>query len=827
MKNYLLLCFQFNLLVVSFSQQVPIMSIHNRADGRAEITVASTADHYYVLHVRHQPGGAFEQATALQMGKNGSVVLTEPLAAYPEEQYLVTEHLLAHPSDTDGDGRNDIEEIIGEPTFSPFNVAKPIAFEDGVVRIPDRATFKKLSYAESAPGVDSTELLKFFIHNRDAAEPELFFVNSNTHDLHTDFAHAIGYTNDGTLMTGTIAFHPFVVAPNGSPGVYRFFFHANNSFSIDYIQKAMELLAANMPFLKNNLCYFPLEPVGLQLYWAEKAAYDASRIAVLLEEDLCADLDYQVYHAAEGFGFLRLLKPGETPNSRDIVVCETLPNELPRVGGMITAVVQTPLSHVNLRAIQDHVPNAFIRDALQHPGILALLGKHVYFKAESNGFTLREASLAEVEAFFKASQPVKPQKLVRDLSVTRIMPLDSIDFYDAASFGVKCANVATMRRFGFPDGVIPDGFGIPFFFYDAFMQYNGFYAMAQAMLDDPVFQSDYAIQEEKLAWFRKRIKEAEMPNWMLDELGQMQQSFPSGTSIRCRSSTNNEDLPGFSGAGLYDSKTQKPSEGHISKSIKEVFASLWNFRAFNERSFNKVDHFTVAMGVLVHPNFKNELANGVGVTTDPFYHTDGTYYLNTQVGDDLVTNPQGPSVPEEILLDAVVVTEDDFMVMNTSNLAPKDSLIMKPHYLDQMRQYLAVIHEQFSILYQVEDQNMFAMEIEYKIDAEGRLTIKQARPWAAFGAPNGAGPKPPDFNNGFALFPNPAIDVLNVQSDIKTDVHLVVYNTLGQKVADQFVDSRKSLGQMSIVGLMDGVYILQVLDKTGKCLFAGRWVKGN
>ena len=27
-------------------------------------------------------------------------------------------------------------------------------------------------------------------------------------------------------------------------------------------------------------------------------------------------------------------------------------------------------------------------------------------------------------------------------------------------------------------------------------------------------------------------------------------AFPVGTAVRCRSSTNNEDLPGFSGAGL-------------------------------------------------------------------------------------------------------------------------------------------------------------------------------------------------------------------------------------------------------------------------------------
>ena len=87
-------------------------------------------------------------------------------------------------------------------------------------------------------------------------------------------------------------------------------------------------------------------------------------------------------------------------------------------------------------------------------------------------------------------------------------------------------------------------------------------------------------------------------------LADVQTRFPKGASIRCRSSTNNEDLPGFSGAGLYDSFTHRPDEGHLGKSIRQVFASMWNFRAFEEREFYRVDHLQAAMGVVLHENQK-------------------------------------------------------------------------------------------------------------------------------------------------------------------------------------------------------------------------------
>jgi hypothetical protein len=822
------------LLVSIFSlglqaQDVPILDYTINLNGQIQITVASTSEHYYVLRVRHTPIGDFEQATAIVLGQSGTTTFAEPLAAYPIDHYKVTEYLRSSPADIDQDGIDDITELSDLGTKSPLNAAASIDFINGIVNIPDYQTFKLISFYETLgnpiPALNNIELVKFFIKDREAAEPKLYFVNSNTHDLHTQFANALGFVNDGTLMTGTIAYHPNIVGSNGNLGIYRFFFQPTNLFSFALVQKSMELLAANMPFLENNLSYYPLEQAGLPLYFQEKPQYDASRVSVLFESDLFFDVDYVALNAAEGYGLLRVMDINERPNSRDVVLYESLPNEMSRVGGIITTVMQTPLSHVNLRAIQDNIPNAFIRDALQLSGVDSLLGKYVYFKAEVDNYTLREATLQEVNAYFDSIRPTEAQIPPRDLTKTTILPLDSIFFDFSASYGVKCANVATMRGFGFPDNTIPNGFGIPFYFYDEFMKYNNFYTQAQNMISDVNFQTNYELQAQMLANFRTQIKSAAMPNWMLDALTILQQSFPTGTSIRCRSSTNNEDLPGFSGAGLYDSRTHRTDEGHLSKTIKQIYASMWNFRAYDERDFYRIDHFIAAMGILVHPNFDFELANGVGVTIDPLYNTDHTFYLNTQLGENLVTNPNALSIPEEIILDAISTADDDFFVVNPSNQVPQDTMIMKKIYLSQMRGFLQTIHEKFEVLYDAVGKPGFAMEIEYKINAENQLIIKQARPWVGYWV-GGTSTKPTLNTEALVeVYPNPFTNFIHIKSNLNSDFQIEIYDAMGRRVKNERIDFYNKNIEINLENLNAGFYFMKGIKVGGNLIFSKKLVK--
>ena len=737
MKYLLLALLFFTSIVLVQAQEVDIISYGTNPIGQVQLRIDGSADKYYTLSTVHEPDGEYEIVTSITLGQDGPMSISEPLSAYPEGSYTITAHDLANPSDTDGDGRDDITELNNMPEQSPLNYARVIPFVDGVGAINSRDEFAALAVVDTevswAPFLDNQEFVKFAIVNQSSAEPEVYYINSQTHFIHANFLSTIGVDQFGDdVTTGEIVYNPNTISPNGVIGSYTFNYSFGNAMPFDVTQQTFELLARSMPYLNNNMQHF-IGSGGESLHISQyRDDFEGSRIGVVLESEVFEDVGFLPFNQAEGFGFFRRMTLEENPSARDIVLYDALPNSLPRVGGIITSVIQTPLSHVNLRAIQDNVPNAYIQDPLSIDSIANLLDNYIYYKVTADSYEIREATLEEVNQWFEKLRPTEEQIPERDLSFTDIMPLDSIEFSMSTAFGAKCSNVATMRKFGFPDGTIPNGFGVPFYYYDEFMKYNGFYDKVADMISQPDFIADLEVRIDRLDDFRKEIRDGDMPQWMLDALEDMHDSFPEGTSVRCRSSTNNEDLPGFSGAGLYTSKTQHPEEGHIKKSIKQVYASMWNFRAFEERDFYRVDHYIAAMGVLCHPNFEEEKSNGVGVSIDPIYLTDNTFYLNTQVGEFLITNPDANSIPEEILL-----SEDPaggYVVLRNSNLVNDDELVMGEQYLDQMRSYLRTIHDEFAVLYGVVGAEGFGMDIEYKVTAEDQLIIKQARPWVSFWA---------------------------------------------------------------------------------------------
>ncbi len=710
------------------------------------IVVSSTTDDYFVLYLlRDVDGTEVDLPVLVKRGEAGTTTLAENIEALPAERYRVEKYLVADPADVDGDCIDDITELDDLGSMNPVNPAGSVDLNDGTAAIPDRATFETLSYQGDGVLSDTyladLEFIKFILVDMDTDQPTVYFMNTETWRVHIHFWNVVQF--DVTeAMFGKIVYHPGVAAPDGSLGVYRFEFGTWDDFPFGRVQYAYEVLAASMPLLDNNLANYPMSALALPLYRQEQEQYDDSRLNVLLEEDIIPNVDFLSLNQGTGYGLLRVMSLEERPNPRDVVIYESLPNDLPRVAGIITTVPQTPLSHVNLRALQDRIPNAFIRGAVDDDTIDSLIDSHVRYTVTRGGYTIRAATKAEVDAHYEASRPATAQMPERDLSVTEITALSDVGFDDWTAFGVKAANVAVLGTLAFPDGTVPDGFAVPFYYYDEFMKANDLYADIETMLAGTDFQTDYDTQADELKKLRKKIKGGTTPDWIITALEEMHDEFPEGTSLRYRSSTNNEDLPGFSGAGLYDSKTQDPDETQddgIDKSIKGVWASLWNFRAFVERDFHRVDHLTTAMGVLVHPNYSDELANGVAVSHDPLGGREGAYYVNTQVGEDLVTNPEANSAPEAVML----LLNGRYEVLVYSNQVESEQLLMSDAQMAQLRTHLTVIHDKFEELYDPEENEPFAMEIEFKITSANILAIKQARPWVFNVVSKGESPSAP------------------------------------------------------------------------------------
>lgn len=607
--------------------------------------------------------------------------------------------------------------------------------EEGAARIDKLETFRALSYQGEEVMIDThladLEFVKFQIESTDAPKHPLYFMNTKTFRAHPMFMQAMGMNSrDRSRMRGVLIRWPNLLAPDGSTGLYTFEFEPNDAYPYAKIRLAHDQLIAQASILKGRLAYNVLDGARRQ-YEKDRQLYVDSGLPIFEDTDRYAKAAYLALHQGEAFGRLRLMDGEELPSGRDIVVYRTLPNEMPRVAGVITAVRQTPLSHVNLRAIQDDVPNAYLADVADRADVKALIGKTVRYAVTQDGWELREATAAEVEAHLRDLRPAAAQTPPRDLNVKKIRSFRDVGFADSKAFGVKAANLAELSRVNLSEAQSPDGYAIPFHFYAAFMKHNRFYAMAERMMANKDFRGNARTREQSLKKFRKAIKKGKMPAWMHQALSAAQGQFAKGASIRCRSSTNNEDLPGFSGAGLYDSYTHHPDEGHLSKSVKQVFASLWNFRAFEERAFYRINHAATAMGVILQLATAEEQANGVAVTRDVLYGTekkDGVrFYVNAQVGEDLVTNPEAGSIPEELLISPRNPKTD--RVIRLSSRTQSGNRLLTPTQLVTLRRALRAIDGHYRALYAPKEGEPFAMEIEFKITKKGGMLIKQARPW--------------------------------------------------------------------------------------------------
>src|SRR5262249_28627994 len=183
------------------------------------------------------------------------------------------------------------------------------------------------------------------------------------------------------------------------------------------------------------------------------------------------------------------------------------------------------------------------------------------------------------------------------------------------AFGGKSANLGEVLNARLPGIIVPNGFTIPFYYYDEFIKRNNLDDAIFGLLNDQKFVHDPAYRRKQLVQLRQKIETAEFsPELRKSVLEKVAREY-AGKGLFVRSSSNSEDLPNFSGAGLYTTVPNVRGDEQLIDAIRKVWASLWNFEAYEARERASVDHSKIFMAVVLEGGEKSERC-GVRSRTD-------------------------------------------------------------------------------------------------------------------------------------------------------------------------------------------------------------------
>jgi phosphoenolpyruvate synthase/pyruvate phosphate dikinase len=134
-------------------------------------------------------------------------------------------------------------------------------------------------------------------------------------------------------------------------------------------------------------------------------------------------------------------------------------------------------------------------------------------------------------------------------------------------------------------------------------------------------------------------------------LRRLHAEFPE-KGVFARSSTNSEDLPNFSGAGLYSTAPNVRGDEQMIDAIRFVWASVWNYEAYEARERAGIDHMKIYMAVLIQEGINSD-SSGVMITADPFnrestIENQGSIYISAKRGLGMKV-VEGQRVAEQVV----------------------------------------------------------------------------------------------------------------------------------------------------------------------------------
>ena len=467
---------------------------------------------------------------------------------------------------------------------------------------------------------------------------------------------------------------------------------------------------------------------------------ESSKIAGLqrvLQSDISKEQEYQALNLASGIGRIHIIPKLDERveiGFNEILVLDEVPVTLPPVAGVITSKPSTPLSHINLLAKGWGVPNAYIKNA--HEILKQYDGWWVNFETRRDGYTIKRADVNQLREYERRmKQRLDVMKPRFDLAETRLLSLVQQRARSAVAFGSKSANLGEVMNARLPGIIVPNGFTVPLFYYDQFMKANKLDEAIYTMMNDQKFVHDPVYRRAYLTRMRDQIQKGRFDEKLRAVILQKTRREYAGKGLFVRSSSNTEDLPKFSGAGLYNTVPNVRDEHALVEAIKTVWASLWNFEAYEARERAVIDHSKVFMAVLIQEGINSE-SSGVMITADPFDRENtGAVYISAKRGLGIKV-VEGKRVAEQIIFrqraNAIKVltrSEEDSLLTFDQNGGVKEVAITGERVVltDDVIKRLVSAGTAIRRVFGARDQ-----DIEWAY-MKGQIYIVQSRPYIAGG----------------------------------------------------------------------------------------------
>ena len=515
-----------------------------------------------------------------------------------------------------------------------------------VAAVTSRAEFDTLAVTYDPGTPYALPHLLFVIDRKD--KNKIYYVNTKRYAFHKDFVNGTYLS----LERGREFFENNYLKPNRrfilgtiayQTPIKRWTFESweGDLITAEQIKAASEII---------NASFFTPVSYKPNSIRQEEEARQVAGLQTVSQSDIAKEQEYQALNLAKGIGRIHVIPKLDEHveiGFNEILVLDEVPLQLPPVAGVITSKPSTPLSHINLLAKGWGVPNAYIKNA--HTLLKQYDGWWVEFETKRDGYSIKRADVNQLREYQRRlAQRLDVMKPRYDLSETRLLSLAQQRAASAIAFGGKSANLGEVMNARLPGIVVPSGFTLPFYYYDQFLKANKLDDAIYTLLNDQKFVHDPAYRRAQLTNLRARIQQGKFDEKLQAQiLRRVRQEF-AGKGLFVRSSSNSEDLPKFSGAGLYTTVPNVREEPQLIEAVKTVWASLWNFEAYEARERAVIDHSKIFMAVLIQEGINSE-SSGVMITADPFdRENQGAIYISAKRGLGIKV-VEGKRVAEQII----------------------------------------------------------------------------------------------------------------------------------------------------------------------------------